>query len=348
MSTDRKKRVTQNDVARRANVSNAVVSYVINGGPRPTSDDTRGRVLRAIAELGYQLDASARGLRGGRNQAVGFVLQDVEPLKAFRSSFSAQLLTGIASELKARNYFLTFLPLEVDEQLAQLVQLLHSNRLDGVIVRLMQDAPATDPILEAVTAANIPCVCVERPGAHRFGFRSVFVDDERGGYAATRYLIEQGHRRIAHLGGDWRYAVTAQRMAGYRRALTEFGLPADELLIGGGTWDRETGLNSSRHFLELAEPPTAIFAANDSLASGALAALQERGLRVRDDVAIIGYDDDELVVERTSPPLTTMRLPSMQMGRRAAEFIVRAIETGQQRRETEDILPAELIQRDTA
>ena len=348
MSVARKKRVTQNDVARHANVSNAVVSYVINGGPRPTSEETRERVLRAIAELDYQPDAAARGLRNGRTQSIGFVLQDLEPLRVFTSNFSARLLTGIATELKERNYFLTVLPLRVDEPLVQLRQLLHGNRLDGVIVRLMQDSPQTDPILEAVAEAHIPCVCVERPGAVRFGFNSVAVDDELGGYQSTRFLLDQGHRRIAHLYGDSNYEAAHQRRRGYMRALTEFGLLVDQRLIGGGAWDFEIGLDVTRRWLSMTDAPTAIFAASDNLAAGAIVAAQERDLRVGADIAISGYDDDEQVVAHVVPALTTMRLPSIEMGRRAADLVIRAVEAGAEHRASNELLPVEFIRRNSA
>jgi len=211
------KRATHRDVARRAGVSTAVVSYVINNGPRGTASETRERVLKAIAELSYQPNASARGLRGRRTHTIGFIAHDYHALDAFVSPYTAGILTGVAAELKRRNHYVLVYPMVIGEDLAGVRALVDGARVDGVIARLVEDSPVTDDLLEVIAAAHIPCVCIERPAAERFGFSAVSYDDEAGAYDATRYLIAQSKRRIGYLQGDLRYTAARKRLNGYKR-----------------------------------------------------------------------------------------------------------------------------------
>lgn len=342
---ERKRRVTQRDVADRANVSTAVVSYVINDGPRPTSPEVRERVLRAVAELGYHPNAVARGLRAGRTHTIGFVANDYSPLETFGSHYLASILSAMTGELKARDHYLLIYPMAIGEELAPLARLLRSDRLDGVVVRLVHDPPATDELLALIAETHVPCVCIERPAAERFGFPSVTYDDAAGAAAATRYLIERGHRRIAHLHGDLRYATAQARRDGYRRALVAAGLPVDPALDRATEWSAAQAAVAMRALLRLPAPPTAVFAASDDLGLGALEAARAAGCRVPDDVAVIGFDDIPLAREIT-PSLTTVRIPLAEIGRRAARLVV-----GDPDRVGEglvDVLPIELIPRGSA
>src|SRR5579871_509050 len=255
-----KKRVTHRDVANLAGVSTAVVSYVINNGPRPTSPEIRERVLNAIAELNYHPSAVGRSLRSQRTHTIGYIASDYYPMLVFSSPYSSGILTGLVTEIKAQNHYLMVYPTGVDEDLSELQTLLRSGRLDGIVLRLVQESPITDPILEVITAAGIPCVCIERPCHPRFKFCTVTFDDFDGAYQATTYLIERGHQRIAHLQGDPRYASTRDRREGYQRALADAGLPRNEALILGNTWEPKDASLATRQLLELATPPTAIFA----------------------------------------------------------------------------------------
>ena len=237
MSIERKKRVTHRDVARHANVSTAVVSYVINNGPRPTSPEARARVLQAIEALDYHPNAFARSLNTQQTHIIGFITNDVFGDDLFISPYSAGILSGVMAELKAHEHYLLTYSQVIGEDVSALEKLLRSGRLDGVIVRIIQDPPATDQLMETIAGTKLPCVCIERPSAERFGFRSVTYDDAIGAGTATRYLIAQGHRRIAHLQGDLRYGSAQARLQGYRQALHDAGLPIDEQLIQGATWD---------------------------------------------------------------------------------------------------------------
>jgi DNA-binding LacI/PurR family transcriptional regulator len=341
----RKKPATQRDVARRANVSTAVVSYVINNGPRPTSPGVRERVLEAIAALDYHPNAFARGLRARRTHTIGFVANDFYALESFGSHYLASILNALAAELKSHGYYLLMYPLTIGEDLTALQQLLRSERLDGVVVRLVQDPPATDPLLDVISRSGVPAVCIERPGADRFAIRSVTYDDAAGAHEATSYLVGRGHTRIAHLHGDLRYATGRARFRGYKEALTDAGLAVDPALIRGCTWSTSRATKEMRRLLAVDNPPTAVFAASDDIALGALEALRAEGRRVPDDVALVGFDDIPLAQELTTP-LTTVRIPLAEIGRRAARILTNSTANGPD--SLVDILPVKLIRRKSA
>lgn len=342
-----KKRATHQDVARLAGVSTAVVSYVINNGPRPTSPAIRDRVLKAIRELDYHPNAVARGLRARRTNTVGVIINDYSALDVFVSPYSAGILTGLATQLKAQGYYMLVYPMLEGEELNNIEMLLRSGRLDGIVIRLVEDPPATDALLELIAATQVPCVCIERPGAPRFGFGAVTYDDRQGAYEATRYLLAQGHRRIAHLAGDQRYVTARARLDGYKAALLDNGQPVREALIAGGDWNPAAARASVAQLLSIKAPPTAMFAASDTLAFAAIEELRSRHYRIPDDVAVVGFDDIELA-DQIAPPLTTVRIPLQAIGRRAAELIFDAVESEQANAALVEQLPVELVRRGSA
>jgi LacI family transcriptional regulator len=341
-----KKRVTHRDVAKLAGVSTAVVSYVINDGPRSTSPDARRRVLDAIDALSYHPNAAARGLRLQRTRTVGFISYDYYPRSAFIAPWNAGVLTGLTFALQAKRYYLLPYPLGIGDDLHNLGELLHSARVDGVVVRLAQEPPVTDGILETIADVGIPCVCIERAGPSHFGFSSVTYDDEGAAFSAVKYLIGLGHRRIAHIKGDVRQVAARDRLAGYKRALAEAGLQADESLVQGGSWLPADATTTTIRLLDTPNPPTAIFAANDELALNVIEVLRWRGFVIPDDVAVLGFDDVPLAQELI-PALTTVRIPFAELGERAAHLLLQMI--GQNTNEcVSETVPLELIRRGTA
>ena len=341
-----KKRATRQDVAALAGVSPAVVSYVVNSGPRATSPEARERVLAAIETLSYHPSASARDLRMQRTRTIAFVYYDYHPRYSFVSPYIAGVLTGLSSALQEEHHYMLPYWVGTGEDLGGFHELLHSGRVDGVVLRLAQDPPVTDDVMETVASAGIPCVIIERPGAPRFGVSAVTYDDESAAFMATSYLIEKGHRRIAHLRGDPRQVSSSHRTEGYRRAMATASLPVDEDLIRGGGWTSLCGIEGMRSLLALDVGPTAVFASNDQLALGAIDVLRDRGRRIPDDVAVVGFDDVPLAQELLQP-LTTVRIPFADLGRRAAALILRAVQATSSERIRETV-PLELIRRETA
>ncbi|MFN8448788.1 MAG: LacI family DNA-binding transcriptional regulator [Anaerolineae bacterium] len=342
-----RKRPTHRDVARLAGVSPGVVSYVINNGPRPTSPEVRERVLHAIDELGYRPNVLGRNLRYQRTNTIGFIFSDYSPRKVFMSSYSATILTGVVEEVTAREYYLLVYPIGVGQDLTQLEQLVTSGRLDGVVVRLVQDPPDSDELLSIIAEAGLPCVCIERACDPKFGFPSVLYDDVGGGYKATRYLIDQGHRRIAHLRGDLHYPSAQLRAEGYRRALADANFEVDEQLIFGNSWQPKEAVEGVERFLALPDPPTAIFAANDDFAFAAIGVLHQRGLRIPDDVAVIGFDDIFMAQDMT-PQLTSVRIPLVEIGHQVVDLVLREAAEHEDKPAETITLPVELIRRGTA
>jgi len=341
-----KKRVTHRDVARMAGVSTAVVSYVINDGPRATSLEARRRVLDAIQTLSYHPSAAARGLRLQQTHTIGFISYDYYPQDAFFAPYNAGVLTGLTTALLAKRHYILPFPIGIGADLRGLHELLHSGRVDGVVVRLSQEPPITDSLLDMMAAAGVPVVCIERAGAPRFGFSSVTYDDEGAAFAATAYLFSQGHRRIAHIQGDIRQVAARDRMIGYRRALTEAGLSLDDDLLQGGSWLPADAAAGMRRLLDLAEPPTAIFTANDYLALSIIEVLRAEGRRIPEDVAIIGFDDVPLS-RVTVPPLTTVRIPFADLGQKAADLVLRLVQ-GNHDEPVAETVQLELVHRGTS
>jgi DNA-binding LacI/PurR family transcriptional regulator len=305
------------------------------------------RVMKAIEELGYYPNAFARGLRARRTNTIGFIVDDYRALEVFRAPYSAGILTGMTAQLKASGFYLLVYPLQVGEDLQGIEALLRSGRLDGLIARLVPDPPTTDALMERIVASHLPCVCIEQPAAPRFDLSAITYDDRQGAYEATRYLLGKGHRRVAHLLGDQRYPTARNRLEGYQRALADHGLVVDEALVSGGDWLSSTARASITRFLALAEPPSAIFAANDSLAIAAIEELRSRGVRVPQAVAVIGFDDIEMA-SWMEPALTTVRIPLYDIGQRAAEQVLAMLqaETGEPARV--ETVPLELIHRKSA
>ncbi len=344
----RKKRPTHRDVAQLAGVSPGVVSYVVNNGPRPTSPAVRERVLRAIDELGYRPSALGRSLRNQQTNTIGYIFSDYNPPRSvFTSTYSASILGGIIEEAKQRSRFLMVYPIGGDEDRTQLEHLLMSGQLDGVILRLAQDPPHTNSLLDLVTEAGLPCVCVERPCDPKYNYPSVTYDDVGGAYAATHYLIEQGHRRIAHIRGSLSYTSAHHRVAGYQQALADAGIPLDPDLIYGNSWSPSEAAHAVKHFLALADPPTAIFASSDDFAIVAIEHLLAQGYHVPADMAVIGFDDI-LMAQEMSPALTSVRIPLLEIGHQAVDLVLRQSAEPDEASAQIITLPVDLIHRDSA
>ena len=304
-------------------------------------------MLAAVEALSYHASASARDLRMQRTRTIAFVYYDYHPQSAFVSPYIAGVLNGLSSALQAEHHFMLPCSVGTGEDLGDLDELLHSGRVDGAVLRLAQDPPVTDDVLEIVASARIPCVTIERPGAARFGVSSVTYDDEVAAFIATSYLIKKGHKRIGHLRGDPGQVSSRLRADGYRRALAAASLPLEDCrLVQGGGWNPSDGIHAMRLLLELDTPPTAVFAANDQLAIGAIDVLRDRGIRIPSEMAVVGFDDVPAAQEMLQP-LTTVRIPFAALGRRAAALILRAIETHGSEQVVETV-PLDLIQRATA
>ena len=309
--------VTIYDIAQRAGVSIATVSRVFSGSA-PVADGTRARVFAVADELGYEPHVSARSLARKSTQLVAAVV----PM--LTSYFFMEVIRGVQDRLAESDYdllvFSSRSPEHVDAQLARAAQ---KGRADGL---LLCSTPLTPPRADALLASGSPVVLVD--SAHP-DFDSVAVNNREGGYAATRHLLELGHERVALIAPNPVSVPGLERRAGYEAALRDAGRAVDARLIATSGEDdehgytREAGYAAMQALLRLPEPPDAVFAASDVQALGALRALREAGLRVPEDVALVGFDDI-----RTSAyvGLSTLRQPMYEMGKAAIDKLLRRIE----------------------
>jgi LacI family transcriptional regulator len=307
--------VTLVEIAQAAGVSVSTVSRALSNGKYPLKQETRQNILKLAEEMGYKPNLVARSLQSSRSHLVGVIVDRMQ------SPFAAATVEGIQDGLRNAGYSISIAYSNRDQAIAtQAIHTFYSHQVDGIIILNSWLHTFNDPIL---SMQDRPFVFINR----LFGNSSrncVGPGDRQGARLATQHLVDLGHRRIGYINGmeDW---IEAQnRLAGYCDVLTECGLPVDEALIRHGNWSIESGYEAAQELLALEERPTAIFAANDIMALGAMYALQKAGLEVPGDVAIVGYDDRDFAAW-IRPALTTVRMPSYEMGQAAARLLLEQI-----------------------
>ena len=308
------KGATIRDVARRARVSHQTVSRVINGQENVTAE-TRERVLAAVRELGYVPSAVARSLSSSRTHTLGMVTTDVS------DHFFAEAVAGAEAEARKRGYFLIIGSIEEgsEDDERTYLRLMLERRVEGLIVAVPRLRLAEDDVL-ADAVARIPTVLVASD-IDLAGADHVDIDNRRGGHEATAYLVAQKHRVIATITGPLDWPSARARLDGYRDALRDTGIPADRSLVEPCVdWGLDSGRRAADRLLGSVPKLTAIFAQSDLLALGAIAALRARGMRVPQDVSVVGFDDIP-VSSVFDPPLTTVRQPMREVGELAARLV---------------------------
>jgi LacI family transcriptional regulator len=312
----RRPSVSMKDVAALAGVSLGTVSNVVNS-PALVSEHTRERVNLAIAKLGWVPNESARQLRAGRSRAIGMVVMDIA------NPFFTDLVLGAEDYVLERGYFVQVSNSahEPDLERAHL-QLLEQQRVGGVLLAPIWGL--SDQVAQ-LGRRGIPVVILDR-ASEQADLCSVSVDDVEGGRLAVQHLIDQGHKHIALVGGPGDLQQVRDRRMGAEIARSGSG-SARLLTISTPTLDTDSGVAAASELLTLppAERPTAVFAANDLLAIGVLQAFVTQGLRVPEDIAIIGYDDVSFAAS-AAVPLSSIRQPREALGRRAAELLFAEIE----------------------
>jgi DNA-binding LacI/PurR family transcriptional regulator len=328
-----KQRTTRQEVAKHANVSVAVVSYVVNNGPRPVAAATRSRVEQSIKELGYYPNELARNLRRQNSLTIGLVIPSVA------NAVYAEIAEGLDRVCVANGYQLLLLDSHHDtKREKRLVQLLRSKQVDGVVIQPTQDPrPLIKPLLEA----HIPVVLIEHdvPNAH-----CITLSDVEGGRLATEHLLKLGHKRIAIIREKPLGSLSYQRFEGYQHALLKYKAPFDpNLVVAIDSINHEAGCAAMQQLLALKNPPTAVFTHNDVLALGAMHAIKEAGLNIPEDISVVGYDDIRSAAY-FSPPLTTVRLAKHELGREAGRIVLEHIKSSTSSFQ-KVVLPVELVVR---
>ena len=323
--------ITIKDISKKLGISVSTVSKALNGYP-DVSESTRDRILEAARELDYHPNIAAQSLRRGRTNKIGLLINNPLP---FISEYIADIISGAAltAEQQGNNLILYTTAVTHPDELRRICR---AREVDGLMLIF---APPPD-VVAVLEHENMPFIVfgrrVEEPGVS-----FVAPDNQAGAYALTQHLIAQGHKRIGFTTRPILGTVSDDRFRGYQQALVNAGIPLNPDLIVETTIETLSGYKAMNTFLDLPEPPTAVFTFYDLMAVNALDAAHDRGLRVPEDVAIAGFDGlrSSLI---TKPRITTVQQPLNAMGQRAMELLFTRIEDNTQPPTTE-IFPIELI-----
>jgi DNA-binding LacI/PurR family transcriptional regulator len=331
-----RQRVTSRDVAKRAGVSRTTVSFVLNNVQGMNiSAETRQRVLEAAKELDYVPYAAARTLASGRTRTIGLVISHAQHIQV--DVYISQVLYILNEVCHQHGFRLLIEALEDVSRPDAYVELVGARQIDGLVVL---NPRLDDSQLPQLMEQGYPLVVM---GDHPHPTACyVNVDQVRSTESGVAHLIGLGHRRIAFINfAPLHYLAAAGRLSGYQAALESAGLAFDERLARVGNYSPASGYATMASLLENDPLPTALMAGNDTIAFGAIAAIHEAGLRIPDDIAIVGYDDIPKA-RYAVPPLTTMRLPALEQARRCGEMVIQLV-SGKAPVERQVTLEAELV-----
>jgi len=312
----RKPRPTQEDVARLAKVSQAMVSYVLTDKPHARiSDETRRRVLEACDQLGYVPNVLARGLRSGRTSTIGLVIPDNS------NPFFAEMARAIETAGFNQGYSVILCNSDNDiKKEAAYIDTLLAKQVDGMI---FISSGASHETLDKLQDSPIPVVIVDRDVSPTL-VNSVVIDNLQGGYLATRHLIDLGHTIIGCIAAPVQIRPSYQRVEGYFKALLEAGLPLDHVYAVPGNFRIASGEAAMDRLLSLEPRPTAVFACNDLMAIGAFQSLRKHNLQVPGDISMVGFDDTPLM-QAIAPALTTIAQPITDIAANAIDILIKRL-----------------------
>lgn len=313
----RAKRPSMQDVADLAGVSRTTVSFVLNDVPNNNiPETTQERVLAAVKELNYRPNVLARGLRGQRTHTIGFISDEIAT-----TPHAVRMIQGAQDEAWDHENLIMLINTGGDEAMKEAgVQMMLDRRVDGLIYATMYHRESHPPAI----VQQMPTVLLDSYVADR-SLPSVVPDEVTGGYEATKYLIENGHKRIGFINNTDAIPATRGRLLGYRRALKEYDIPFDQTLVTAAYTDQAGGHDAAMRLFNRPERPSALFCFNDRMAMGAYDALRKLNLAIPDDVAVVGFDDQEIIAAHLYPPLTTMALPHYEMGKWAVSYLLKLI-----------------------
>lgn len=327
--------VTLVEIAQAAGVSVSTVSRALSNGNYPLKEETRQRVLKLAEEMGYKPNLVARSLQSNRSHLVGVIVDRMQ------SPFAAATVQGIQDGLRNEGYSISIAYSNRDQEVAlEAVHSFYSRQVDGMIILNSWLHNYNDPIL---SLNDRPFVFVNRLFSNCMS-NCVGPGDRYGAQVATQHLVDLGHQRIGYINGRGEWIEAQNRLAGYLDVLQKYDLPQDNNLIQQGDWSVDSGYEATQLLLALKERPTAIFAANDIMALGAIYAVQDVGMNIPQDIAIVGYDDRDFTAW-IRPSLTTIRMPSYEMGQAAARLLLKQF-SGEELEDATQI-PGELIVRES-
>jgi LacI family transcriptional regulator len=326
-------KVTIVEVAEKAGVSLGTVSRVLNNDVH-VAPDTRERVSAVVREMGYVANRQARSLKGSRTNIIGMLVPDLG------TGYIGEIMHGVDTELGLHQLdLMLFTTHRAAIKEASYVANMAQGMADGLLLVLPRN-PAD--FIGTLTERNFPFVLIDHQGTSS-PCPAVGATNWQGAFNATEYLIKLGHTRIGFITGSMDLGAAVDRLEGYKSALKTHHITEDPKLIYHGTFFQPEGFAGASELLDLDEPPTAIFASNDVMAMGAMDAVRNRGLRVPEDVSILGFDDIPQA-EVVRPALTTVRQPLREMGGMAAQMLIEKLNDPEKEMARIE-LPTELIVR---
>ena len=306
---------TINDVAKRAHVSRATVSRVLNNNQR-VDEHLRSRVLEAVEALSYQPNHIARRLRAQSSTVIGLIISDIQ------NPYFLSVIRGVEDAAYANRLSIVLCNSDEDSAKQQLyLQVMESERVAGLI--LVPTSSVDTSGLDRLKRVGIPVVLFDRT-VNGLQVDVVKVDNQRGAYEAVQHLIDLGSRRIGTLTGATHLSTGDERYRGYREALTRAKLPIDETLVKYGDFRTESGYRLTHELMAMPCPPDAIFAANNMMTLGALRALRELDIRIPEQIRLVGFDDMPWSSELYSS-LTSVSQPTYELGREAVQLLMNRI-----------------------
>lgn len=335
------RRATSSDVAKKAQVSRTTVSFVLNNVPGVSiSETTRQRVLDAAKALNYSPNAAGRQLVSGKSKTIGLILSQ-SPEQVFADAFLPQVILGV-EQATIQQGFHVLLKLVSPDDPSGYTHLIRENHVDGI---LLSGPRQSDQEIIRLHREGVPVMLMGQLPDSNIPF--VDINASAGAEIAINHLIESSHRRIAMItNAPLSYTSAQQRRCGYMNALKKIDVMIDPLLIKEGNYTPASGFQAMTELLQQSPRPTAVFVASDVVAMGALLAIKAAGLRVPEDIAVVGFDDIPLA-EYFDPPLTTIRLPAYGLGWAAGERLIRLIR-GEGLDQNEIMVESELIIRSSS
>jgi LacI family transcriptional regulator len=331
--------VTIKDIAKALEVSPSTVSRALSDHP-DISDSTKDKIIEKANSLNYNPNTIAQSLKSNRTKMIGVIVPEIE------HSFFSSAISGI-EEVAYQSGYITVVCNSNESYEREVVNTnaLVSNRAAGLIVSIAQTTIKSEH-LKAVMERNIPLVFFDRVIEELNTFK-VIIDDKMSAHKVVSYLIDKGYKKIAHLAGNQEVNICRLRLDGYREALSDHNLPVDENNIFFGGLHEMDGYNSVKKLIDEDNIPDAIFAVNDPVAIGAFKKLKERGYSIPEEVAIVGFSNNP-ITELIQPKLTTVNQPAFKMGKKAAELIIKQIESKEPVTDfTTEVLDTELIIRES-
>lgn len=336
-----KKKVSIRDVAKEAGVSVATISYVLNNRKDESiSQETIDRVNAAIKRLNYIPNLSARSLVSKRSNLIGVLIPQWQPAKEFMFSnpYYGEFLSSVEYEARKNGFHIIISGTEADQNYNQVVQ---NRSLDGIIIVGMYPTG----FYKELKLSQIPIILVDSYCNDHY-FHSIGINDRHGGYLATRHLIEKGHKRIAFISGMVKESgVNYYRLLGYKDALDEYGIDFDEKLIYVGDTDYEYGIEAGAKLANRKNEITAVFATADILAVGVIKGLKKNGLKVPDDISVVGFDD-VFLTRISDPSLTTVKQNIAEKGKTATQILIKLI-NNEIKEKRDIIIPVDIVERDS-